>query len=105
MVFVNGSLLNIGQISISPNDRNGDNMSISIVPDDLDATGAYVDEFYGVFFTEGTGIVWGSEDDLKEITITENNDDFIEGTFFFTATNIRNDEIKIFTEGRFRARK
>ena len=104
-VYVNSSSLKVGLIAITPNDGKGKNMSIAISSKDTRATGTFTNEFTAVYFQEGVAGVWDAERNMRTVTILENNDDFIEGTFSFTARNLKDDTIKKLTEGTFRARK
>ena len=110
LAVVNASSLKLGIITVNADDGNGNNMAIGIAPEDKDtgATGTYVDEFTGVFIENGQAGVWDSDyrltRDTRLITITENNDDYIEGTFSFTGHNAVSDTTKEFTEGSFRIR-
>lgn len=107
MVFVNGSSLKVGVIAISPNDGNGKNMAIAIVSNDPEGvTGTITDDFTGVFFDKlQPGSVWDADGKTRTITILENNDNYIEGTFSFTGHDRKSNTTKEFTDGSFRARK
>nr|WP_321229063.1 DUF6252 family protein [uncultured Psychroserpens sp.] len=51
--------------------------------------------------------VWASSDDVGSgtITVTENTDTYIKGTFSFTGVNQLDNSIKVITDGNFKAQK
>ncbi|TLP74277.1 hypothetical protein [Maribacter sp. ACAM166] len=107
MVFVNASLLKLGIIAISTTDGNGNNIQIAIASSNPERlTGTITDDFTGSFFNKSQpGLVWDADGKTRIITITENNDAYIEGTFSFIGNDRKSDITKEFTEGTFRARK
>lgn len=104
-VFVNASSLKVGLIAISPNDGNGKRMAIALASDDVGVTGTFTKGFTAVFYQDGMAGAWDADGNIRTITITKNNDVFIEGTFSFTGDNLKDETIKEFTQGSFKAKK
>lgn len=105
MLFVNASPLKLGIISINPNNDNGGHMAIGVDLTDKDSTGTFIHEFYPVYLKKGEVGVWDDDIDNGTITILENNDHYVKGTFSFKGSNRIDGTTKEFTEGRFKARK
>lgn len=104
-VFVNASSLKVGLIAISPDDGNGKRMAIALTSKDAEVTGTFTKGFIAVFHQDGVAGAWDADGNTRTITITKNNDTFIEGTFSFTGDNLKDETIKEFTQGSFRAKK
>jgi|GEM_PF-1189198 len=107
-----------GFYNIQGNTNDGDKLAITLVSPTSTGTvlvsgdnsetapniAYWVVSPYGVWAAGGTGGAGG--DGVGTITITENNDTFMEGTFSFTGVNpLDNNSTKEFTEGKFKARK
>ncbi len=95
-------------MSISHLDDNGNSKSISFNINDINIS-TPTDDFLAAFHLDGQGGVWDPDHsttrDSKVMTISENNDTYIKGTFSFTGHNAVDDTTKEFTEGRFKAKK
>lgn len=89
----------------------GVNSSIGLTLESPIATGTFTPAAGGLtvlFYQEiNPYAVWGASDDVGSgtITITENTDTYIKGTFSFTGINPADDSTKVITEGQFKAQK
>lgn len=106
-VFMHKSSFKLGTIMMTPNDGNGKSMAIAVASNDPGGvTGTITDEFNCVFIDQSQpGSAWDAERENRTVTISENNDNYIEGTFSFTGHDRKSNTTKEFTEGSFRARK
>ncbi len=104
-IFVNSSSFKIGLIAINPNDGKRKSISIVLAPDDTGMKGTFTEEFSASFIEDGQAGTWSEDRGNGTITITNNNDDFIEGTFSFMGKNKVSGTTKIFAEGEFKAKK
>lgn len=84
---------------------NGNSIQIIVESKDTEITGTFTNEFSAAFVENGQAGAWDADRNSRTITITENNDTFIEGTFSFTGNNLKDKTTKKFTDGSFRARK
>lgn len=67
-----------------------------------------VDPITSFSYTQNTPFtVWGANGEVGSgtVTITENNETSVEGTFMFTGVNRADNTARTFTEGSFRAQK
>ncbi len=89
----------------------GEVSSIALTLESPISTGAFIPTVGGLtvlFYQEiNPYAVWGANEDAGSgtITITENTDTYIKGTFSFTGFNPLDNSIKEITEGNFKARK
>ncbi|MBJ2173981.1 hypothetical protein JBL43_07015 [Aureibaculum sp. A20] len=91
----------------------GNNKNIGLVIENPPSTGTFITgsgETPTLFYQEitTTAVVWwpaNEELGSGTITITENNDTFIAGTFSFTGILVIDDSTKTITEGKFKAKK
>ncbi len=85
--------------------------SIGLTLESPIATGTFtptVDALTVLFYQEiNPYTVWGATEDEGSgtITITENTDTYIKGTFSFTGVNPADNSTKVITEGQFKAQK
>ena len=89
----------------------GEFSSIGLTLESPISTGTFTPTAEGatVLFYQETDpfVIWGASEDAGSgtITITENNANYIEGTFSFTGVNPADNTTKVVTQGAFKAEK
>ncbi len=89
----------------------GEVSSIALTLESPISTGVFTPTLGGstvLFYQEiNPFVIWGATEDEGSgtITITENTDTYIKGTFSFTGVNPLDNSIKEITEGQFKAQK